>query len=155
MKRYALALELGCAVVLLIPSGAAADCAAVHAALGASAADVVRFQTTDLTTNNASGPPTGPRTPADNSLPGLPAGAFTPLSDRSDFFDVPTPITKVVPGLQVQGRFADDPAGQARFILRFPDNWNGRLVVAGTPGTLSEFAGYVAFSDYVVQHRYA
>ncbi len=87
--------------------------------------------------------------------PRPPAGAFTPLSDRSDFFDVPTPITKVVPGLQVQGRFADDPAGQARFILRFPDNWNGRLVVAGTPGTLSEFAGDIAFSDYVVQQGYA
>jgi hypothetical protein len=157
MKRYALAVTvaLGCAVGLLIPSVAAADCAAVQAALGSSAADVVCFQSTDLTTNNASGPPTGPTTPADNSLPGLPAGAFTPLTDRSDFFDVPTPITNVVPGLQVQGRFADDPAGQARFILRFPNNWNGRLVVAGEPGTFSEYTGDIAFSDYVVQQGYA
>src|SRR5260370_7899235 len=91
MKRYALALELGCAVVLLIPSVAAADCAAVTAALGGSAADVVCFQSTDLTTNNASGPPTGPTTPANNSLPGLPAGPFTPLSPRAPPPHVPTP----------------------------------------------------------------
>jgi 3HB-oligomer hydrolase (3HBOH) len=154
MKRYVLALELSFAG-LLIPSVAAADCAAVQAALGGNAADVVCFQSTDLTTNNASGPPTGPTTPADNSLPGLPVGAFTPLSDRAVPSDVPTPITKVVPGLQVQGRFADDPAGQARFILRFPNNWNGRLVVAGAGGTLSEFSGDIAFSDYVLQQGYA
>src|SRR5260370_40556754 len=153
MKPYAIALALGLggAVGLLIPSVAAADCAAVKAALGGSAADVVCFQSTDLTTNNASGPPTGPTTPADNSLPGVPVGAFTPLSDRTSPSDVPTPITKAVPGLQVQGRFADDPAGQARFILRFPNNWNGRLVVAGAPGTQSEYTGDSAFSDYVVQ----
>jgi hypothetical protein len=155
MRPYALALGLGCAVGLSIPSVAAADCAAVQAALGGSAADVVCFQSTDLTTNNASGPPTGPTTPADNSLPGLPAGAYTPLSDRTSPSDVPTPITKVVPGLQVQGRFADDPAGQARFILRFPNNWNGRLVVSGAPGTESEYTGDIAFSDYVVQQGYA
>jgi hypothetical protein len=157
MKRYALGVTvaLGCAVGLLIPSVAAADCAAVQAALGGSAADVVCFQSTDLTTNNASGPPTGPTTPADNSLPGLPTGAFTPLSDRTSPTDVPTPITKAVPGLQVQGRFADDPAGQARFILRFPNNWNGRLVVAGAPGNESEYTFDIAFSDYVLQQGYA
>jgi hypothetical protein len=41
----------------------------------------------------------------------------------------------------VEGWFADDPAFQACFVLRFPDTWNGRLVVAGASGTRSEYNG--------------
>ena len=66
-----------------------------------------------------------------------------------------TPITKVVPGLQLNARIASDPQGQARFLLRLPNNWNGRLVVAGASGTRSEFNGDFAWSDYVVQKGYA
>ena len=65
------------------------------------------------------------------------------------------PITKVVPGLQIQARIASDPTGQARFLLRLPNDWNGRLVVAGASGTRSEFNGDFAWSDYVVQKGYA
>jgi hypothetical protein len=157
LRRHALALalELACAVSLVIPSAAAAGCAEVEAALVGRAVDVVCFSSPDLTTNNASGLPTGPTTPADNSLPGLPVGAFTPQTDRAIVTDVATPITKAVPGIQVQGRFADDPAAQARFLLRFPNDWNGRLVVAGASGTRSEFNGDIAFSDYVLQQGYA
>jgi 3HB-oligomer hydrolase (3HBOH) len=36
-----------------------------------------------------------------------------------------------------------------------PDNWNGKLVVAGASGTRSEFNGDFAWSDYVVQRGYA
>src|SRR5499426_478505 len=157
MRHHArsLIIALGCAVSFLTPSVAAAGCAEVEAALAGRAVDVVCFESPDLTTNNASGPPTGPTTPADNALLGLPAGAFTPRTDRAVITDVPTPITKAVPGLQVQGRFADDPAGQARFLLRFPGDWNGRLVVAGASGARSEFNGDLAFSDYVLQRGYA
>ena len=66
-----------------------------------------------------------------------------------------TPITKVVPGLQLNARIASDPQGQARFLLRLPNNWNGRLVVAGASGTRSEFNGDFAWSDYVLQKGYA
>ena len=45
--------------------------------------------------------------------------------------------------------------GQARFLLRLPNSWNGRLVVAGASGTRSEFNGDFAWSDYVVQKGYA
>ena len=72
--------------------------------------------------------------------------------------DVPadrTPITHAVPGIQVNGRFADDPTNEARFLLRLPDDWNGKLVVAGASGTRSEFNGDYAWSDYVVQKGYA
>jgi len=66
-----------------------------------------------------------------------------------------TPIIKAVPGLQLQARMASDSLGQARFLLRLPDDWNGRMVVAGASGTRSEFNGDFAWSDYVVQQGYA
>ena len=106
----------------------------------------------DLTTNN---PET---TPANNSIEGLPAGAFTPQTDRTVIAPDPpnkTPITKAVPGIQINGLIAGDPQGQARFLLRLPDDWNGRLVVAGASGTRSEFNGDWAWSDYVIQKGYA
>jgi hypothetical protein len=97
-------------------------------------------------------------TPADNSLPGLPAFAFTPQTDRSVISPSPpnrTPITKQVPGIQLDARIADDPAGEARILIRLPNQWNGKLVVAGSSGTRSEFNGDFAWSDYVVQQGYA
>ena len=57
--------------------------------------------------------------------------------------------------MQVEGWYADDPTRQARFVLRFPDNWNGELVVAGSSGTRSEYNGDWAWSDYVLPKGYA
>src|ERR1051325_11695676 len=131
---------------------AALTCDDVKAALGSALADVNCFESTDLTTNN---PLT---TPPDNSLPGLPPFAFTPQTDRgviSPKAGDRTPISKAVPGIQLDARIASDPQGQARFLLRLPADWNGRLVVAGASGTRSEFNGDFAWSDYVVQQGYA
>ena len=139
---------------LLIPlsAGAAITCEQALKKIGKDLADVNCFASTDLTTNNVL------TTPANNSLPGLPAFAFTPITDRSVISPNPpnrTPITKAVPGVQINARIASDPTGQARFLLRLPDDWNGRLVVAGASGTRSEFNGDFAWSDYVVQKGYA
>src|SRR5216683_3071261 len=141
-------------LLLLVPFSARAGvtCADVLKSLGSRLADATCFRSADLTTNN---PQT---TPANNSLPGLPAFAFTPITDRGVIAPIAgkrTPITKAVPGLQLDARIASDPAGQARFLLRLPDDWNGRLVVAGASGTRSEFNGDFAWSDYVVQQGYA
>ena len=57
--------------------------------------------------------------------------------------------------MQLDAWLTDDPAGQARFLIRLPDDWNGKLVVAGASGTRSEFNGDIAWSDYVVQKGYA
>jgi hypothetical protein len=143
--------------LLALPATAHAACPEILEFLAGKAVDVVCFESPDLTTNNATAPPTGPTTPANNSL-GLPLFAFTPETDRAVLSPDPpnrTPITKAVPGIQVQGRFADDPSGQARFLLRLPHDWNGRLVVAGASGTRSEFNGDFAWSDYVVQKGFA
>lgn len=141
-----------------VPAVAGDGCSEIVQKLGNLVADVVCFNSPDLTTTNMLLPPSGPTTPANNSLPGLPLFAFTPITDRGVISPDPpnrTPITKAVPGIQVQGRFADDPTGEARFLLRFPSDWNGRLVVAGASGTRSEFNGDFAWSDYVLQKGYA
>ncbi len=140
--------------LLLIPfsASAAVTCADVLKALGSRLADASCFQSADLTTKN---PLT---TPANDSLPGVPAFAFTPITDRgviAPSLGKRTPITKAVPGLQLDARIASDSTGQARFLLRLPNDWNGRLVVAGASGTRSEFNGDFAWSDYVVQQGYA
>ena len=88
---------------------------------------------------------------------GLPAnfGSFTPVTDRGVISTGPTPSSAAVPGIQVEGWFADDPTKQARFVLRFPDDWNGKLVVAGASGTRSEYNGNWGWSDYVLPKGYA
>jgi len=139
-------------LLLLVPFSARAgvSCEDVRKALGNQLTDVTCFQSADLTTNN---PVT---TPANNSLAGLPPGAFTPVTDRGVIAPSAgkrTPITKTVPGLQLNARVASD--SQARFLLRLPNDWNGRLVVAGASGTRSEFNGDFAWSDYVLQQGYA
>src|SRR6185436_10086695 len=151
-----LRLSAAATLSLLIPMSATAapatPCEQALKKIGKDLADIHCFVSTDLTTNNVL------TTPANNSLPGLPAFAFTPITDRGVIAPSAAkrpPITKVVPGLQIEARIASDPTGQARFLLRLPNDWNGRLVVAGASGTRSEFNGDFAWSDYVVQKGYA
>ena len=151
-----LRLSAAATLSLLIPMSASAapatPCEQALKKIGKDLADIHCFVSTDLTTNNVL------TTPQNNSLPGLPAFAFTPITDRGVIAPSAAkrpPITKAVPGVQIEARIASDPTGQARFLLRLPDDWNGRLVVAGASGTRSEFNGDFAWSDYVVQKGYA
>jgi len=149
-----LRIVTGTAALLLV-TGAAANqtrCEKILAHLSEELADASCVESADLTTQNPA------TTPANNAITSLPAFAFTPQTDRSVIAPSAakrTPITKAVPGVQIQARFADDPLGQGRFLLRLPDHWNGGLVVAGASGTRSEFNGDFAWSDYVVQQGYA
>ncbi len=145
-------------ILVVAPPQARAGCPELLGFLAGQAADASCFDSPDLTTNNTKPPPAGPTTPADNSLSGRPQGAFSPITDRNVISPDPpdrTPISKAVPGIQVQGRFADDPTGEARFLLRLPSDWNGKLVVAGASGTRSEYNGDFAWSDFVLQKGYA
>ncbi len=145
---------IGVMLTMLLPIAGQAEtgCQDIVKALGKTATDVVCFDSTDLTTANPA------TTPLNNSLAGWPAFAFTPVTDRGVISPLPpnqTTITKAVPGIQVEGYFADDPTHEARFLLRFPNDWNGKLVMAGASGTRSEYNGDFAWSDYVVQKGYA
>ena len=153
---WIVAVALGAVVAGGTSAEASARCDRLLARLAdrvLNAADTTCFESADLTTNNPA------TTPVDNSLtPPLPVFAFTPQTDRSVISPSPpnrTAITKKVPGVQLDARIADDPAGEARILIRLPDQWNGKLVVAGASGTRSEFNGDFAWSDYVVQQGYA
>ncbi len=148
-----------------LPRTAVAGCPEVLAFLADKSIGATCFHADDLRTPN---PPTAPVTPPDNSiatfadgtpLPGPTAAgsafSFTPVTDLGVVSIGPTPTANAVPGIQVEGWFADDPAGEARFLLRFPDDWNGKLVVAGSSGTRSEFNADWAWSDYVLPKGYA
>jgi len=50
-----------------------------------------------------------------------------------------------VPGYQITGMYED-----AKFILRIPKNWNGKLVVTASHGTREETANDHMFSDFVL-----
>ena len=154
-ERWIVALAFGAMLAAGTPAAAASRCDQLLARLGnqvVNAADATCFESPDLTTANPN------TTPADNSLPGLPAFAFTPQTDRSVISPSPpnrTPITKAVPGIQLDARISDDSTGEARILFRLPNQWNGKLVVAGASGTRSEFNGDFAWSDYVLQQGYA
>jgi hypothetical protein len=138
-------------LVLVGPStGFVGDCATVLAALDSTTANVQCVVSADLTTANPN------TTPADNSIAGLPPGAFAPTGDRAAIAAgaaYRTPITKAVPGLQITGTMADNP--NARWLLRLPNDWNGRLVMGAPASTRSEYAGDWIHSDYLVQKGYA
>ena len=145
---------LAVAALIINPANGAtapSGCEVVLSGFGTRLVDARCTESADLTTAN-------PATTPANDPPTLPPFAFTPQADREAIApDRPhrTPIVAPVPGLQIEARIADDPQGQARILIRLPDNWNGSLVVAGAPGTRSEFSSDFAWSDYVVQKGYA
>ena len=158
-----------CAAVVAMPwplaALAAPGCPALEQYLVGRAVGVMCFHSDDLRTNNTVTTPTNNSitTFADGTtLPGVSVlglpfnfGSFTPVTDRGVISTGATPSSAPVPGIQVEGWFADDPTNQARFVLRFPDDWNGKLVVAGASGTRSEYNGDWAWSDYVLPKGYA
>jgi len=150
--RRIVVLALGAMVAAGTSAAAASRCDRLLGLLGHQITDASCVESADLTTNNPA------TTSPDNSLPGLPPFAFTPQTDRGVISPSPpnrTPISEAVPGIQLDARISDDPTGEARILFRLPNQWNGKLVVAGASGTRSEFNGDFAWSDYVLQQGYA
>ena len=151
--RWASAAAVVALTMSQVPiSSALGRCEEVLFRFGNSLVDATCTESADLTTANPA------TTPVNDSIAALPPFAFTPQTDRETIAPDPshrTPIAGRVPGVQIEARIAADPQGQARVLMRLPDNWNGRLVVAGASGTRSEFNGDFVWSDYVTQKGYA
>jgi pimeloyl-ACP methyl ester carboxylesterase len=76
-----------------------------------------------------------------------------------------------VPGLQVDGYFLDDDSETTRapgnyygnkkyprdsqFVMRFPTDWNERLVIASAPGVRGQYANDFIIGDFVLKKGYA
>ncbi len=88
-------------------------------------------------------------------------------TDRSDWQTLHSSASrnpdKVVPGLQVDGYFPDSSTTNAyrgwmhdsQFVIRLPNDWNGKLVVTGAPGVRRQFATDYVIGDYVLARGYA
>ena len=71
--------------------------------------------------------------------------------------------TDVVPGIQIDGYFPDTSTTNgyfgwfhdAQFVIRLPDNWNGKLVITGAPGVRRQYANDYVLSDWFVARGYA
>jgi hypothetical protein len=128
-----------------------ADCAKAQAGLPKGVAGVLCFASGDLTTANPA------TTPPDDSLTGLPPGAFLARTDSANQASVSPlgryAVTKRVSGVQLAGAMAANSG--ARWVIRIPDDWNGRLIVAVAAGTRSEYQADLSVSDYAVQNGYA
>ncbi|MBA2443303.1 MAG: tannase/feruloyl esterase family alpha/beta hydrolase [Rubrobacter sp.] len=68
-----------------------------------------------------------------------------------------------VPGVQVDGHFPDDSStntnngynSDSQFVIRLPDEWNGKLVVTGAPGVRQQYANDFIIGDWVLSKGYA
>jgi predicted esterase len=72
-----------------------------------------------------------------------------------------------IPGIQIDGYFTDDSTTNcnnsvefegchdAQFVMRFPNDWNGKLVITGAPGVRGQYALDFIFSDWLLARGYA
>jgi pimeloyl-ACP methyl ester carboxylesterase len=64
-----------------------------------------------------------------------------------------TPLAGPLPGHLIKGTLPKDPV--ARYLLRLPKVWNGRLVVSGAPGLNCESGYDLYWSDFLLSAGYA
>lgn len=108
---------------------------------GAHSVKVIKLD--DLTTNNADQYPS-PKVAAMNELGRqalAPNDWFNGAAVRPGWY---TPYKKVA-GYMITG-YIDD----ARFVMRVPFKWNGKLVMSPMPGLRDEWSSDAAFSDFVL-----
>lgn len=68
-----------------------------------------------------------------------------------------------VAGVQIDGYFPDTSTfntnngwnHDAQFVIRLPNNWNGKLVITGAPGVRRQYANDFIISDWVLAQGYA
>ncbi|TNC27855.1 tannase/feruloyl esterase family alpha/beta hydrolase [Amycolatopsis alkalitolerans] len=91
------------------------------------------------------------------------AGGHTVPADWAGLTSAGLPVPGPVPGVQIDGYFPDTSTTNtnhgwnhdAQFVLRLPRDWNGGLVVSGSPGNRRQYANDRAIGDQVLAQGYA
>jgi hypothetical protein len=99
----------------------------------------------------------------DLTTAGTVASGHTVQADWLGLHAAQTVTPSGVPGIQVDGYFRDSSTTNtyhgwnhdAQFVIRFPDKWNGKLVVAGAPGVRRQYSLDKTISDWVLGRGYA
>ncbi|WP_433408178.1 3-hydroxybutyrate oligomer hydrolase family protein [Saccharomonospora azurea] len=99
----------------------------------------------------------------DLTTTGLARTGHTDPADWAGLTQEALPVPDAVPGMQIDGYFHDTSTTNtnhgwnhdSQFVLRLPENWNGGLVISGTPGNREQYANDRAISDYVLAKGYA
>ena len=99
----------------------------------------------------------------DLTTAGTVASGHTQQGDWAGLSSVRTVNPSGVPGIQIDGYFHDSSTTNthhgwnhdAQFVMRFPDEWNGKLVVTGAPGVRRQYALDATISDWVLARGYA
>ncbi len=99
----------------------------------------------------------------DLTTAGTVVSGHTNVDDWSGLHAAGTRNPTGVPGIQVDGYFPDDSTTNAnngwqhdsQFVVRLPDDWNGKLVVSGAPGVRRQYANDFIIGDWVLARGYA
>ncbi len=100
---------------------------------------------------------------ADLTTAGTSGTKYTDVSDWIGLHAKTTRNPSGVPGIQVDGYFPDTSTfntyrgwnHDSQFVLRLPDDWNGKLVVTGAPGIRRQYSNDFLISDWVLARGYA
>ncbi|MFD6415638.1 tannase/feruloyl esterase family alpha/beta hydrolase [Streptomyces sp. NPDC060194] len=100
---------------------------------------------------------------AELTTAGTVASGHTDPADWAGLTPRDLSVPSGVPGLQIDGHFPDGSTTNtnhgwnhdSQFVVRLPDDWNGGLVVAGTPGNREQYANDRAIADHVLARGYA
>jgi Tannase and feruloyl esterase/3HB-oligomer hydrolase (3HBOH) len=149
LAKLAAALAGGVALVLaLLPFGTAAGAVGCGSVFPLHVPGAERQQTACL---------------ADLTTAGLAGTGYTDPADYAGLHAPGTNNPSGVPGVQIDGYFSDTSSfntdhgwnHDAQFVIRLPDNWNGKLVVTGAPGVRKQYSLDFLISDWVLARGYA
>jgi hypothetical protein len=99
----------------------------------------------------------------DLTTAGTVASGHTNPGDWAGLHAAGTQNPSGVPGIQVDGYFPDTSTTNtnngwnhdSQFVIRFPDTWNGGLVITGAPGVRAQYANDFIIGDWVLSKGYA
>jgi hypothetical protein len=100
---------------------------------------------------------------AELTTAGTVASGHTVAADWAGLHDASLPQPVGVPGIQLDGYFPDSSTTNtfhgwnhdAQFVLRLPDDWNGGLIVSGSPGNRAQYANDRVVGDFALERGYA